>query len=86
MGAGDQLGSHRLHHVLAFLAVYNRQILSATVPADSVVRQVAASWKVGLVVGFDLVLALFEWISIRAYTESLTTRDAPAGTAVLSSH
>ena len=55
-------------------------------PADRVAPHVPVSWEVGLVVGFNLVLALFEWISIRAYTESLTTRDAAAGTAVLSSH
>lgn len=45
-----------------------------------------ASWEVGLVVGFNLVLALFEWISIRKYTESLATQEAPAATTVLSSH
>ncbi|GAC1326994.1 MAG: hypothetical protein NVSMB13_12880 [Mycobacteriales bacterium] len=73
-------------YVLAFLAVYNRQVLYAKVPADSVVPHVPASWEVAVVVGFNLVLALGVWIGIRKYTDSLTSRSQPAETAVVGAH
>jgi Na+/H+ antiporter NhaA len=58
-------------YVLAFLAVYNGQILFATVPGDQVPIHVPTAWETGVVLGAVLGLTLFEWISIRKYTDSL---------------
>ncbi|MDQ6648807.1 MAG: hypothetical protein M3Z02_01610 [Actinomycetota bacterium] len=73
-------------YVLAFLAIYNRQVLYAKVPGDNVVPHVPASWEVAVVVGFNLALALGVWIGIRKYTDSLTSRSQPAETAAVGSH
>ena len=58
-------------YVLAFLAVYNQQILFAKVPDDSVPVYVPASWEIGLVWGFNLALVLVTWIMTKKYTDSL---------------
>lgn len=58
-------------YVGAFFAVFSHQILYATVPARSVPEHVAAHWEVGVVVAVNFALALFEWITIRRYTDSL---------------
>lgn len=59
-------------YVLAFLAVYNRQIIYAKVPAGpNVSAHVPGPWETGLIVGITFALALFEWISVRKYTDSL---------------
>jgi hypothetical protein len=63
-------------YVLSFLAVYNRQILYAKVPARSVATHVPAHWEVAVVVAGNLALALFEWISTRKYTDSLMAQRA----------
>ena len=58
-------------YVLAFLAVYNRQILFAKVPGAGVPVHVPAHWEVGLVWGFNLALVLTTWEMTKRYTESL---------------
>src|SRR5262249_30346318 len=68
-------------YVLAFLAVYNREILYAKVPADSLPVHVPAAWETGVVLGVNMALALFEWITIRRYTDSITPKAAPAAVA-----
>jgi hypothetical protein len=74
-------------YVFAFLAVYNRQILFATVPANDVRSHQPASWEIGLVVGFNVALALVEWINVRKYTDSLGRADTgPAGPVSASSY
>jgi hypothetical protein len=65
-------------YILALVAVVNRQIIYARVPASSVVPHVMRWWEILIVVGFNVGLALFEWIiGIRKYTDSLT-RDGTA--------
>lgn len=73
-------------YVLSFLAVYHRQIGYAKVPGDDVMPHVPASWEVGLVVGFNLALALFAWVSIRRYTDSLTAQAQPAEGVTAGAH
>ena len=58
-------------YVLAFLAVYNRQILFAKVPSAGTHEHVAAHWEVAVVVAGNLALALYMWINTRKYTDSL---------------
>jgi hypothetical protein len=58
-------------YVLAFLAVYHRQILYADVPGDDVVTYVAQRWEYGVVIGFNLALALAMWVMTKKYTVSL---------------
>jgi hypothetical protein len=58
-------------YVLAFLAVYNRQILFAKVPGARVPVHVPAHWEVGLVWGFNLALVLTTWAMTKRYTDSL---------------
>lgn len=66
---------------LAFLAVYNRRILFAKVPAASVPTHVAAHWETGLVLAFNLALLLLTWKMTRWYTDSLAPRPIPAAQA-----
>ena len=68
-------------YVLAFLAVYNRRILYAKVPGDSVQAHVTAAWENGVIWGFNLALLLLTWKMTRWYTDSLrseTTEAPPA--------
>ncbi|MEA2901913.1 MAG: hypothetical protein QOH36_1800 [Actinomycetota bacterium] len=58
-------------YVLAGLAVYHRQILYADVPGDDVVTYVAQRWEYGVVIGFNLALALAMWVITKKYTVSL---------------
>jgi predicted secreted protein len=58
-------------YILAFLAVYNRQILFAKVPHASVPLHVPAHWEIGLVWGFNLALVLTTWVLTKKYTDSL---------------
>jgi hypothetical protein len=60
-------------YVLAFLAVYNRQILFAHVPKDSAPTHVTSHWEVAVVVAVNIGLALWLWILTRKYTDSLLT-------------
>jgi hypothetical protein len=69
-------------YVLAFLAVYNREILYAKTPAASVASSVPARWEIGVVWGFNFALLFLTWTMIRWYTDSLmptpAARDASA--------
>jgi predicted secreted protein len=58
-------------YVLTFVAVYNREILFADVPADSVPTYVPQQWEIGVVVGVNVVLVLATWLMTKAYTLSL---------------
>jgi hypothetical protein len=58
-------------YIGAFFAVFYKQILFAQVPAASVPAYVPARWEVGVVIGVNFALALWEWIAIRQYTDSL---------------
>jgi len=58
-------------YIGAFFAVFYQQILFAQVPAASVPTYVPANWEVGVVIGVNFALALWEWIAIRQYTDSL---------------
>jgi hypothetical protein len=58
-------------YVLAGLAVYHHQILYAKVPGDDVVTYVAQRWEYGVVIGFNLALALAMWVITKKYTVSL---------------
>ncbi len=64
-------------YILAFLAVYNREILFAKVPSSSRVEHVTGSWEAGIIVGVNLALALFEWINVRKYTDTLLAERGP---------
>jgi hypothetical protein len=57
-------------YILAFVVVYYRQVLFATVPGDDVVPHVVARWEIGVVVGVNFALALVMWIGTRKYIES----------------
>lgn len=63
-------------YVLAFLAVYHREILFADVPGDDVPVHVPERWEIGIVVGFNLALVLATWVMTRKYTESLMEQAA----------
>lgn len=69
-------------YVLAFVAVYNRQILFAKVPAADVVPHVMHAWERFVIVSFNFGLALFTWLSIRKYTDSLAAESAGTGKVV----
>jgi len=80
-------------YVLAFLAVYNRRILFANVPDDSVRPHVTAHWEVGVIWGFNLALLLLTWKMTRWYTDSLKPKpkegeasDAVATAGLTGSH
>ncbi len=67
-------------YVLAFLAVYNRQILFAKVPKASAPVHATAHWEVAVVVAVNIALALWLWTLTRKYTDSLLAqRTAAAG-------
>ena len=58
-------------YVLTFLAVYNRQILFANVPGDSVPVHVPGRFEIGVVVGLNVALVLITWVMTKKYTLSL---------------
>ncbi len=70
-------------YIGAFFAVFYKQILFATVPAAGAHPHVAARWEFGVVIGVNFALALFEWVTIRKYTDSLlkATGNPPQVTA-----
>ena len=72
-------------YVLAFLAVYNREISFAKVPAQHVASHQPAAWEMAIIVGANLALALFEWVNIRKYTDSLLTGPTSESHAVVTS-
>jgi hypothetical protein len=65
-------------YLLTFVAVYNRQILFADVPDDSVRTHVPQRWEIGVVVGVNLALVLATWIMTKRYTQSLLERPPEA--------
>ena len=69
-------------YILAFVAVYNRQIIFAKVPGAGVHPHVPASWEIAVVWGANLALALVEWTTIRRYTDSLIAESRKPGAAV----
>jgi hypothetical protein len=60
-------------YIGAFFAVFYKQILFASVPSAAVHPYIASHWVVGVVVGVNFGLLLFEWITIRQYSDSLLT-------------
>jgi hypothetical protein len=58
-------------YIGSFFAVFYKQILFATVPAATVHAHVPARWEYGVVIGVNFALALFAWVTIRRYTDSL---------------
>jgi hypothetical protein len=66
---------------LAFLVVYNKQILFATVPASSTSAHVPAHWEIGVVWGINFALVILTWKMTRWYTESLVSEPIPAAEA-----
>jgi hypothetical protein len=58
-------------YIGAFFAVYYKQILFASVPSAAVHAYIPARWEVGVVIAVNFVLVLFEWITIRLYSDSL---------------
>ena len=58
-------------YIGAFFAVFYKQILFATVPSAATRTYIPAHWEVGVVIAVNFALVLFEWITIRQYTDSL---------------
>jgi hypothetical protein len=58
-------------YIGAFFAVYYRQILFASVPDAATHAHIPAHWEVGAVIAVNFALLLFEWITVRQYTDSL---------------
>lgn len=58
-------------YFLSLAAVYNRQILYAKVPADSLPLHVPHRWEVGVVVGFNVALVLVSWVMTKKLAQSL---------------
>lgn len=58
-------------YVLSFLAVYYQQILWAPVPRDDVAVHVGSGLEVGIVVGFNVALAIVTWLMSKRYALSL---------------
>ncbi len=65
-------------YVLSFVAVYNRQILYATVPGPEVAAHVPAAWEKGVVWGVNLALVLFSWVTTRRYVDSRAAEERVA--------
>ena len=59
-------------YVLAFLAVYHQQILFADIPPDDLPAHNPAVWEIGVVVSGNFAIALFGWLTIRKYTDSIS--------------
>jgi len=58
-------------YIGAFFAVYYKQILFAQLPSPRTPAYSPAQWEVGVVIGVNFALALWEWVTIRQYTDSL---------------
>jgi len=58
-------------YIGSFFAVYYKQILFARLPNPATPNYVPAHWEYGVVIGVNFALALFEWITIRQYSDSL---------------
>lgn len=54
----------------AFTAVWFRQVLFATVPPPEVPEHVNSSWEIAVVVGVNLILAIFVWLTMAKYVRS----------------
>jgi hypothetical protein len=72
-------------YIGAFFAVYYKQILFATLPSSAAQRYIPSHWEVGVVIGVNFVLVLFEWVTIRQYTDSLLA-DAGVHEKVTAAH
>ncbi len=72
-------------YIGAFFAVYYKQILFASVPSAVTRAHVASHWEVGAVIAVNFVLVLFEWITIRQYSDSLLA-DAGVHEKVTAAH
>src|SRR5580693_5292873 len=58
-------------YIGTFFAVFYKQILFATVPSAATPPYVPSHWEVGVVIAVDFALALWTWIAIRQYSDSL---------------
>jgi hypothetical protein len=58
-------------YIGTFFAVFYKQILFAHLPDPAVPTYVPSHWEVGAVIGVNFALALWEWVTVRQYTDSL---------------
>lgn len=58
-------------YIGAFFAVFYKQILFAHLPAPAAHPYIPSHWEIGAVIGVNFALVLFEWVTIRQYTDSL---------------
>ena len=58
-------------YIGAFFAVFYKQILFARLPDSAVHTYIPSNWETGAVIGVNFALVLFEWVTIRKYTDSL---------------
>lgn len=58
-------------YVLTFVAVYNRQILYADVPADRLPKHVPRPFEIVVVLVANLVVVVLAWVMTKGYFESL---------------
>jgi hypothetical protein len=58
-------------YIGAFFAVYYKQILFARLPGPITHAYIPSHWEVGVVIAVNFALVLFEWVTIRQYTDSL---------------
>jgi len=58
-------------YIGAFFAVFYKQILFARLPSAATHTYIASNWEVGVVIGVNFGLVLFEWVTIRQYADSL---------------
>jgi hypothetical protein len=72
-------------YIGAFFAVYYKQILFASVPSAATHTYIASNWEVGVVIAVNFALVLFEWITVRQYTDSLLA-EAGVHETVTASH
>lgn len=62
----------------AFAAVWTGQVLYAQPPGPDVPEHVAAGWEVAVVVGVNLALAIWVWLTVARYVRSTTAAPTPA--------
>jgi hypothetical protein len=58
-------------YIGAFFAVYYKQILFARLPSPATQAYIPSNWEVGVVIAINFALVLFEWVTIRQYTDSV---------------
>lgn len=63
-------------YVFTFVAIYNRQVLFADVPADAVPKHVPKPFEVVVVLAVNLVVAVMAWVLTKKYFESLIHKAA----------